>query len=43
VVRENIVAVDPISGLLADDIEMRVFAAFEGKCCIEVWENELVA
>jgi len=43
VLREDIVAVDPISGLLADDVEKRVLATFEGKYCVEVWENELVA
>jgi len=43
VVKENLVAVDPIFGLLADNVEEGVLAIFEGKYGVEIWKEELVA
>ena len=43
VVKENLITVDPISGLLADDIEEGVLVVFEGKCGVEIWKEDLVA
>lgn len=42
VVREDIVAIDPISRLLADGIKERVLVTFKGEHGIEVWKDELV-
>ena len=42
-VREDIVAVDPVSRLLADNIEESVLAPFKAEFCVEVWEDELVS
>ena len=41
-IREDIVAVYPIPGLLAHNVKERILAPFEGKRSMKVWEGEFI-